>query len=239
VERFHKTLRAGFFGPNDRALKTLAEAQAALDRWVVHYNNDRPHQSVGNRPPAERFALRPTTPEPTEVVEDELAAPAPAPRPHGVSRWVDQRGTIALGGARYRVGPTYAGEAVEVVCRSGLVEILHRGVLVATHAERRKASGKRSYTPRQVTARRASFGPSVARSVDRGGSISFSGAPYRVGRSYAGQMVDVAIVAASVQISKDGKVIRVHQIRHDRTKEHGAFATPNGRPRNRSLRRAG
>ena len=41
----------------------------------------------------------------------------------------------------------------------------------------------------------------------------------------------VAIVGASVQLSVDGKVIRVHPIRHDRTKEHGAFATPNGRPR--------
>jgi hypothetical protein len=41
----------------------------------------------------------------------------------------------------------------------------------------------------------------------------------------------VAIVAGSVQISADGKVIRVHAIRHDRTKEHGAFATPQGRPR--------
>jgi hypothetical protein len=27
------------------------------------------------------------------------------------------------------------------------------------------------------------------------------------------------------------KVIRVHAIRHDRSKEHGAFATPHGRPR--------
>jgi hypothetical protein len=48
-------------------------------------------------------------------------------------------------------------------------------------------------------------------------------------------MVEVAIVAGSVQISAKGKVIRVHQIRHDRSKEHGAFATPNGRPRNRKV----
>jgi len=31
--------------------------QAALDGWVVEYNNGRPHQSCGNRPPVERFAL--------------------------------------------------------------------------------------------------------------------------------------------------------------------------------------
>jgi len=34
-----------------------------------------------------------------------------------------------------------------------------------------------------------------------------------------------------VQISKDGKVIRVHPIRHDRAKELSAFANPKGRPR--------
>jgi len=72
---------------------------------------------------------------------------------------------------------------------------------------------------------------SVVRAVDSGGSVSFAGASHRVGRSWRGRSVDVAIVAGSVQISENGKVVRVHQIRHDRSKEHGAFATPNGRPR--------
>ncbi len=63
------------------------------------------------------------------------------------------------------------------------------------------------------------------------GSISFAGAGYRAGRAWAGTSVDVTIVGASVQLSVDGKVIRVHPIRHDRAKEHGAFATPNSRPR--------
>ncbi len=33
------------------------------------------------------------------------------------------------------------------------------------------------------------------------------------------------------EISFEYKVIRTHQIRHDRSKEIGAFASPNGRPR--------
>ncbi len=37
-------------------------------------------------------------------------------------------------------------------------------------------------------------------------------------------------MAGSVQISAKGKVIRVHAIRHDRSKEHGAFATPKVGP---------
>jgi hypothetical protein len=48
-----------------------------------------------------------------------------------------------------------------------------------------------------------------------------------------------AIVAGSVQLSCDGQIVRVHPIRHDRAKEHGAFATPNGRPRHRQDAPAG
>jgi hypothetical protein len=44
----------------------------------------------------------------------------------------------------------------------------------------------------------------------------------------------VSIVAASVQLSRDGKVIRVHPIRHDRSRELGAFANPKGRPRRKN-----
>ena len=34
-----------------------------------------------------------------------------------------------------------------------------------------------------------------------------------------------------LQLSKDSEVMRVHPIRHDRSRELGAFVTPNGRPR--------
>lgn len=237
VERFHKTLRAGFFTPKDRVFPTIEEAQRALDEWVETYNTKRPHQSLGGRPPAERFLLARTERLALDELEDEPVAPLPvAPRPSGVARWVDQRGTIALAGFSYRVGPSFAGEPVEVVCQGGLVEILHAGVLVATHAERRPKgeTGRTRSAPRQLSARRPNSGMSVARSVDGGGSISFAGASYRVGRLWRRQMVEVAIVASSVQISKGGKVIRVHPIRHDRAKEYGAYSTPNGRPRNRT-----
>jgi transposase InsO family protein len=229
VERFHRTYRDEFLVDHDRQHATIEEAQAALDAWVVKYNTERPHQSLGDRPPAERFALAaPRVPVDTTV---EVAEPAPSSRPPGVSRWVDQRGSIGLNSFRYRVGPSFAGESVEVVVQGGLVEVLHKGVLVATHAERRRDGATATKEPRAGRARPASSGLSVTRAVDERGSISFAGAPYRVGRSWRGRSVEVAIVVGSVQISENGTVIRVHQIRHDRSKEHGAFATPNGRPR--------
>ncbi len=234
VERFHRTYRDEFLVDHDRRHATIGEAQEALDAWVVKYNTERPHQSLGDRPPAERFALAsPRTPVDTDLELEEAEEPPNTRRPPGVSRWVDQRGSIGLNGFRYRVGPTFAGEAVEVVVQGGLVEILHQGVLVATHAERRRDGTKAVSTraPRAGRSRQPSSGMTVVRSVDGGGTISFAGAAYRVGRSWRRTSVEVAIVAGSVQISANGKVIRVHQIRHDRSKEHGAFATPNGRPR--------
>jgi alkylation response protein AidB-like acyl-CoA dehydrogenase len=60
--------------------------------------------------------------------------------------------------------------------------------------------------------------------------ISFVGTPCACGQRWARTAVDVSIVAGSVRLSKDGKVIRVHPIRRDRARELGAFANPRGVP---------
>jgi hypothetical protein len=64
---------------------------------------------------------------------------AAAQRPPGVSRWVNAHGKISLAGFSYHVGASYAGEPVEIVAAGGLVDILHAGVVVATHAQRIRA----------------------------------------------------------------------------------------------------
>jgi hypothetical protein len=87
-------------------------------------------------------------------------------------------------------------------------------------------------------ARPATSGPTVIRVVDTSGSVSFAGWTYRVGNPYKGASVTVAIVNRSVEISYQGAVVKTHPIRHDRSKEFGAFSTPNGRPRNRKERAA-
>jgi transposase InsO family protein len=230
VERLHKTMRECFFADNDYVHETIDDAQLALDLWVNDYNTTRPHQSLGDRPPAERFALagvRAVDPDDDDDVEEVRSGP----RPSGVSRWVDQRGSISVASQRYRVGPTFAGEPVEVVVQNGLVEILHAGVLVATHAERGRTRTGPARQQHERGARPASAGLSVKRMVDGAGSVSFAATSYRAGMAWARTQVDVAIVAGSVQISSNGKVIKVHAIRHDRHKEHGAFAMPSGKPR--------
>ena len=54
--------------------------------------------------------------------------------------------------------------------------------------------------------------------ADGSGTISFAGTPYAADRRWARTAIGVSIVAGSVQLLKDGKVIRVHPIRHDRAR---------------------
>jgi Mu transposase, C-terminal domain len=78
--------------------------------------------------------------------------------------------------------------------------------------------------------RRATVGQPVTRKVDSSGSISFAGASYRVGRAHRRRQVQLAIVGDDVEISSGGELLKTHPIRHDRSREHGAFANPGGRP---------
>jgi hypothetical protein len=237
VERLHKTIRAEFLAAANGTFVTLADAQVALDAWVEQYNHQRPHQAVGMRPPVERFQLAATDPTQVLHVVEPPAAPVSKgpsrPWPPGISRWVDPQGAIRLAGFRYRVGATFAGEQVEAVCADGLVQILHRGVLIVSHVQRHPAGKAVSMRESSRRAREATSGPTVTRIADGNGSVSFAGTMYRAGRAWRHRNLQVAIVGGSVQLSCDGQVVRVHPIRHDRAKEHGAFATPNGRPRKR------
>ena len=57
--------------------------------------------------------------------------------------------------------------------------------------------------------------------------ITFADKTYAAGRRWAHASIGVTIVAGSVQLSKDGKVIRIRQ---DDAKELGAFASPKAAP---------
>ena len=232
VERFHKTMKREFL--TERVFASIEDVQVALDGWVVEYNTEREHQSLGDRPPIERFRLaRSDVLEPVEVepeLEEQLDLAAPMPP--SIARIVDVSGRISLGGHRYHAGRWLALETLDVVSRNGLIELFHQGVLIATHARRHapekepsvmRRRGKRPHLPSRSIA--------VTRKVDGSGSITFAGASYRVGNAHKRTQVEVSVVGDSVQIAAAGRLVRTHPIRHDRSKEHGAFANPGGRPR--------
>jgi len=79
-------------------------------------------------------------------------------------------------------------------------------------------------------ARPQTAGRPVSRKVGSGGAISFAGTDYRVGNGHRFEQVEVCLVGDTVEISQGGRIIKTHAARHDRSKEHGAFSTPNGRP---------
>ena len=149
---------------------------------------------------------------------------------------MNAHGKISLAGFSYRVGATYAGEPVEVVAAGGLVDIVPMAwwwppmpsgcALIRLTGARGRLAARR--------ARDATAGLTVTRLADGSGNVSFAGTSYGACRRWARQPIDVTIVAGSVQLSRDGKVIRVHPIRHDRSRELGAFANPNGRPRRKN-----
>jgi hypothetical protein len=74
------------------------------------------------------------------------------------------------------------------------------------------------------------MGQPVVRKVDSSGGISFAGVSYRVGNPYRRQQVEVRVVGDTVEISQNGKLLRVHLAKHDPIKAHGAFANPGGKP---------
>jgi transposase InsO family protein len=223
VERFHKTLRQECL--DGRVFADIEAAQAAVDAWVHHYNHDRPHQGIGMVPPWERFRLA----DPDTFDEPELDPPDPA-----TTRRVGRSGKISFAGQAYKVGVWLAGQTVEVCVDAGMVGVSHRGVLVVTHAQRHrpdKESAALQRTPRRrPLPHQATVGQPVTRKVDSSGSISFAGTSYRVGRAHRRRQVQIAIVGDILEISSGGHVLKTHPIHHDRSREHGAFANPGGRP---------
>ena len=230
VERFHKTIRAELLA--GRSFASLEEVQEALDAWVSYYNAERPHQGIGMVAPAKRFGLAAAEPlAPIGLLGQDEEPPARAAAP-ALTRCVHADGKINLGGHAYHVGVWLAGQTVAIsLTENGLVEIIHRGVLIAAHARRHPPAPERALSRRSARPRPPSSGVPVLRLVDRSGGISFAGSNYRVGNGHRLKQVEVRVVGDTVQISLGGKIIRTHQARHDRSKEHGAFATPRGRPR--------
>ena len=71
---------------------------------------------------------------------------------------MNAHGKVSLAGFSYAVGASYAGEPVEVVVAGGLVDIVHAGVVIATHAQRFRAD-QADRAPRAPVARRAGTPP--------------------------------------------------------------------------------
>lgn len=223
VERWHKTLRREFL--NGKVFDSIEDAQAQIDGWVQKYNFERRHQGIGDVVPWERFRL---------AREDHAGPVEPTAVEPSTTRKVGRHGKISFASELYKVGVWLAGETVDVTVGDGLISIHHRAVLVATHVQRHQPVKEtralaRRVRPRRPRPRQATVGQTVTRKVDSSGNVSFAATNYSVGSKHRRRQVQVAIVDQTVEISSGGEIIKVHPIRHDRSREHGAFSNPGGK----------
>ena len=86
-------MRREFFELN--AFETFEETQAALDKWVVEYNTEREHQSLGDLPPIRRFELAAGATS-LEVIDGEARRNPKRVSPRAWRRVVDDKGRVVV-----------------------------------------------------------------------------------------------------------------------------------------------
>jgi len=135
VERFHQTLKRELL--RKHRFGSLQEAQAAVDRWVGQYNQDRPHQSIGMRTPADRFHSGTAIP---VSVEESAVRPSPTE----IHRRVWSNAVVRVADQAVSVGRPYAGELVTIRVQGAILHVLHDGRLRNSRREVRYLRGRRS-----------------------------------------------------------------------------------------------
>lgn len=118
LERFHRTLKE-WLADEDPAVD-LEHLQLLLDRFRQHYNQERPHQGIGDLTPAERYL-----PPPAPARELTLTEPDPAPSypPHSVTRKAWGHGIVNYDGYAITIGMRYRGATVRILEVGELVHV--------------------------------------------------------------------------------------------------------------------
>jgi len=217
IERFHKTIQAELL--TGRVFADLAQAQAAVDAWVVEYNTSRPHQALDMRTPAQRFTHPPAVPSPAvagEVAAVSVAAGSDPPAASAVGpavqarRRVQANGTIRLGTHGLSVGRRLAGTEVVVRVSASLLQVAHDGLLVKTMPlpaglDPSRVPGARPADPGPL----GRPGPvQVTRRVHKVGTVTVAGQKFRMGTVWAGQLLTVRVEAELFHVFFDGVLLK-------------------------------
>ena len=101
-ERFHRTLQAEVLRYHHFA--DLADCQEVLDDWRVVYNTRRPHESLGQKPPASRYTIS-SRPYPAVLSPVEYG-------PDDQVRQVQAQGVLSFKGRLWPVGKAFRGQPV-------------------------------------------------------------------------------------------------------------------------------
>jgi hypothetical protein len=138
IERFHRTLRAEF--DTAQVFSSMKVAQQALDEWVGYYNTQRPHQSLDDAVPAERFTRDDDARDGGQGPDGPARrALNPRPRPERpgeqwVSRKIATNGVACVGWQQVSVGKHWAGNRTDVLVTDALLQFWVNGELLKTVA---------------------------------------------------------------------------------------------------------
>lgn len=104
IERLWGTLKRELL--SRQSYRDIVSWQACLDDWREQYNHVRPHQELGDEPPAKRYRI-------SERGYREPDRHIWSGSPGSQARRVNARGQISLNGQRVMIGRGYAGWTVE------------------------------------------------------------------------------------------------------------------------------
>ena len=146
LERFHRTLKEWLC--DEGPARDLDELQALLERFRVHYNEERPHQGIDDCTPGERYAAG-------WEGAGALAAPVPAGErepsypPRSIVRKVASNGVFCYRTSYINIGVRYAGARVALVEQGELVHVYYGEELVRTLAPDPSRRYQRRERPRE------------------------------------------------------------------------------------------
>lgn len=126
LERFHRTMKE-WLAERPRA-KSIDELQALLEEFRTYYNQERPHQGIGDLTPSERFDA--TTP------SSEVLLPGPPPEvlypPGAILRKVSRCGTVGFKNKGIQVGSEWNHCTLRVAVIEGVVHLFYGERLIRT-----------------------------------------------------------------------------------------------------------
>lgn len=112
LERFHKTLKLWL--TDEGPAEDLVHLQELLDGFRHHYNNERPHQGIGNMTPVERYRhVSPSVDAPISTGLDDNGEPTYPP--HSIVRKVSSIGNLGYKSSQINIGNRFAHARVRVI----------------------------------------------------------------------------------------------------------------------------
>lgn len=121
-ERFHRTLDIELL--SRQSFKDLPHLQKDLDRWRDHYNHERPHEALGQKPPISRYTASPRTfPETLPPIDY---------APDVFVRKVQKEGWVSWKNQNIRVSKAFTGLPIgfRPTLKDGVYDVLFSRILI-------------------------------------------------------------------------------------------------------------